>query len=81
MTDKSDPVAAMERLAKAIEAHPEAPFSDAERDAIKRVTTFFVRLDALVWWWGPGKWLIAGLIFVVTQWERIARVAHAWGGQ
>ena len=45
------------------------------------MTTFFVRLDALVWWWGPGKWLIAGLIFVVTQWERIARVAHAWGGQ
>lgn len=84
MSDKG-PLEIIDRFAKAVEAHPEAlPLSIAEREAIKRVTVFFRRLDETVWlfgwFFGWGKWVVAVLIFVVTQWDRVERTLKVWIG-
>ena len=80
MTDDG-PLAIIDRFAKAVERHPEAlPLTAEERAAVRRVALFYTRLDALAWAFGWGKWLAAGLIFVATQWDRIAAAWRGWLG-
>ena len=80
MTDRS-PLEIIDRFAKAVERHPEAlPLTPEERAAVRRVARFYTRLDALAWFFGWGKWLAAGLIFVATQWDRIAAAWRGWLG-
>lgn len=75
------PLEIIDRFAKAVEAHPDAlPLSEAERKAVARVSKFFERLDALIWLLGWGKWVIAAIVFVATQWERIAASWATWSG-
>ena len=80
MTDRS-PLEIIDRFAKAVERHPEAlPLTAEELEAVRRVARFYTRLDALAWFFGWGKWLAAGLIFVATQWDRIAAAWRGWAG-
>lgn len=81
MTQPS-PLEIIDRFAKAVENHPNAlPLTAEERATIQRVAKFYAHLDALSWFFGWGKWVVAGLIFVATQWDRIADTWRAWGGQ
>lgn len=76
------PLEVIDRFAKAVEKHPGAlPLTDEEINTIRRVNRIFTRIDALLWFFGWGKWVIAGIIFVATQWDRITRTWQAWGGQ
>lgn len=54
MTDDG-PLAIIDRFAKAVERHPEAlPLTPEEREAVRRVAIFYMRLDALAWAFGCG---------------------------
>lgn len=80
MTEES-PLAIIDRFAKAVERHPEAlPLTPEERDAVRRVAIFYTRLDAMAWAFGWGKWAVAGMIFLATQWDRLAAAWRGWAG-
>ena len=75
------PLEIIDRFAKAVEHHPNAlSLTEEEMRAIRRVNRIFLRIDALLWFFGWGKWVVAGIIFVATQWDRIARTWQTWGG-
>lgn len=75
------PLEIIDRFAKAVEQHPDAlPLTKSERETIHRVAVFYARLDAMAWFFGWGKWAVALLILIATQWDRIARAWGAWIG-
>lgn len=80
MSDR-DPIEEIKRLADAMEAHPGLPFTEADQAAVRRIRTFLVRLDALIWFLGWGKWVAAILVVIATQWDRIAGAWSGWNGQ
>lgn len=72
---------ASEKLVAAAEQNPAAvPLTESEREAIRRGVIFFARIDAARWFFGWGKWVIAGLVYVLTQWDRIAAAWRGWLG-
>ena len=73
---------ASEKLVAAAEQNPAAvPLTEAEREAIRRGVIFFARIDAARWFFGWGKWVLAGLIYIISQWTVIAdRVSAVWRG-
>jgi len=74
------PLEIIDRFAKAVEANPNAPLTDEEREMIRRGVKFMRRVDAMVWFIGWGKWAAAGIIFIVTQWSRVAEAWAGWSG-
>ena len=69
------------KLVAAADNNPDAvPLTAEEREAIRRGVIFFARIDAARWFFGWGKWVLAGLVYVLTQWDRIAAAWRGWAG-
>ena len=71
----------IKRLADLLEKHPGAPLTDEERAAIKRSMLFFRRMDALVWFFGWGKWAVGALVLIAVNWGRISGAWDGWTGR
>lgn len=80
MPDNRTPLEIIDSFAKAVEAHPNAPLTESEREAIRRGAEFFQRVDTLIWFFGWGKWVIAIVIAIATQWGRIQGAWDGWSG-
>lgn len=61
----------MQRIVDAVEGKPECPFSPDEIERIRRAADFVEWLDMSG---RVGKWvlgLLAGVVLILSQWERI----------
>lgn len=67
----------VKRLADRLEADPRYPFSEEEIASLREGIVFIERLKALGWWGQRLLVLMAGLVGVLSQWERIRAL---WGG-
>lgn len=70
-TDPQELATAMERLADALEARPDSPFSEEDITHLRDLIALAKRLAVLGW---AGKWLLwflAATAGVISQWERI----------
>ena len=61
----------MKRLADRLEADPQLPFSHEEIEALREGIVFIERVKALGWWGQRLLVLMAGLVAILSQWERV----------
>lgn len=67
----------VKRLADRLEADPQLRFSAEEIESLREGIVFIERVKALGWWGQRLLVLMAGLVAILSQWERIRAL---WGG-
>ncbi len=69
--DPADLAQQVKRLADRLEADPQLPFSHEEIEALREGIVFIERVKALGWWGQRLLVLMAGLVAILSQWERV----------
>jgi hypothetical protein len=72
--DPADLAQQVKRLADRLEADPQLPFSAEEIASLREGIVFIERVKALGWWGQRLLVLMAGVVAILSQWERIRAV-------